>query len=45
MEYYSAIKAVKEWIEHWPVNQKVTGSSPSQSTGLGCRPGPQLGGV
>ena len=30
-------------IEHRPVNQKVTGSIPSQGTCLGCGPGPQLG--
>ena len=31
------------WIECWPTNQKVAGSIPSQSTYLGCGPGPQLG--
>ena len=25
----------------WPVNQRVSGSIPSQDTCLGCRPGPQ----
>ena len=32
-----------QWIEFWPVNQRVTSSIPSQDTYLGCRPGPQLG--
>ena len=27
-------------FEHWPVNQRVTGSIPSRGTCLGCRPGP-----
>ena len=31
------------WIEHWPENQWVASSIPSQSTCLGCRPGPQQG--
>ena len=34
---------VAQWIEHWPANQRVAGSSPSQGTSLGCRPGPQWG--
>ena len=33
------------FIECRPVNQKVAGLIPSQGTRLGCRPGPQLGGV
>ena len=31
---------VAQWIEHWPVNQKVGGSIPSQGTCLGCGSGP-----
>ena len=38
-----ALAVVAQWTEHWPVNQKVTGSIPSQGTCLGCRPGPQEG--
>ena len=34
---------VSQWMEHRSVNQKVAGSIPSQDTGLGCGPGPQLG--
>ena len=34
---------VDQWIEHQPVNQKVTGSIPSQGTRLDCGPGLQLG--
>ena len=34
---------VAQWIGHQPVNQRVTGSIPSQGTCLGCRPGPQVG--
>ena len=30
-----------QWIKLQPVNQKVSGSIPSQGTCLGCRPGPQ----
>ena len=37
-----ALAGMAQWIEHQPVNQKVSGSIPSQSTCLGCRPGPQL---
>ena len=32
-----------QWIEHWTVNQSVSGSIPRQGTCLGCGPGPQLG--
>ena len=31
---------VAQWIECWPVNQKVASSIPSQGTCLDCRPGP-----
>ena len=37
----SALAAVAQWIELWPANQRVASSIPSQSTCLGCRPGPQ----
>ena len=32
-----------QWIEHWPVDQKVAGSIATQVTCLGCRPDSQLG--
>ena len=32
---------VAQWIECWPVSQRVASSIPSQGTCLGCRPGPQ----
>ena len=38
-----ALAGVAQWIEHQPVNQKVTGSIPSQGTCWCCRSGPQLG--
>ena len=34
---------VAQWIERQPVNQRVSGSIPSQGTCVGCRPGPQVG--
>ena len=37
-----ALADVAQWIECWPVNQRVAGLIPSQGTGLGCRPGLQL---
>ena len=37
----TALAVVAQWIELWPVNQKVTGSIPSQDTLLDCRPAPQ----
>ena len=37
----TALAGVAQWIEHPPMNQRVTGSIPSQGTCLGCRPGPQ----
>ena len=40
---YLAPAGVAQWIEHWPVNPKVTGLISSQSTCLGCGLGPQLG--
>ena len=36
-----ALAGVAQWIECWPVNQRVAGSIPSQGTCLGCEPGPQ----
>ena len=38
-----ALAGVAQWIEHWPVNRKVTSSIPSQGTCLNCGLGPQLG--
>ena len=37
------LAGVAKCVEHWPVNQTVTSSIPSQGTCLGCGPGPQLG--
>ena len=31
------LAGVAQWTEHWPANQKFTGSIPSQHTCLGCR--------
>ena len=36
-----ALAGVVQWIEHWPANQRLSSSIPSQGTCLGCRPGPQ----
>ena len=38
-----ALAGVAQCIDYEPVNQRVTGSIPSQGTCLGCRPGPQQG--
>ena len=38
-----ALDGVAQWIQHWPVKQRVTGLNPTQGTCLGCRPGAQLG--
>ena len=38
---FSALAGVTQWIEHQPVNQRVTGLIPSQVPCLGCGPGPQ----
>ena len=35
-----ALAGVAQWIECWPVNQKVSVSIPSQGTCLDCRPHP-----
>ena len=40
-----ALAGVAQWIECPPVNQKVTGFTPSQSTCLGCRPGSPMGAI
>ena len=40
-----ALVGVGQWIERWPVNQRVSGSIPSQDTCLGCGPGPWCGGM
>ena len=36
------LAGMAQWIEHWPTNQKITGSSPSQGPCLGCKPDPYL---
>ena len=36
------LAGVAQWVECWPMNQKVTSSTPGQSTCLGFRPGPRL---
>ena len=38
-----ALTGVSQWIERWPVNQRVAGSIPSQGTSLDCGPGPWWG--
>ena len=40
-KWFVALAGVAQWIEHWPVNQRVAGLIPSQGMCLGCRPGPQ----
>ena len=35
---FVALAGVAQWIEHWPANQRVANSIPSQGTCLGCRP-------
>ena len=32
-----SLAGVAQWIEHWPVNQRVTDLIPSQGTCLGCQ--------
>ena len=39
--YLFALAGVAQCIECRPVNQRVTGSIPSQGTCLGCWPGPR----
>ena len=38
-----ALAGVDQWIERWPVNQRVASLIPSQGMCLDCGPGPQLG--
>ena len=40
---FGVLAGVAQWTEHWPVNQRVISSIPSQGTCLGYGPGPQLG--
>ena len=40
-----ALTGVSQWIERWPVNQRVAGSIPSQGTCLSCGASPQSGGL
>ena len=35
-----ALAGVAQWIERWPVNQKVAGLTPGQGTCPDCGPGP-----
>ena len=37
------LAGVAQWIERWPVKQKVSGLIPGQGTCLGCGPGPSGG--
>ena len=37
------LAGVAWWVEWQPVNPEVAGSLPGQGTGLGCRPGTQVG--
>ena len=41
-EKKKALAGVAQWIESWPVNQRVASSIPGQGTCLGCELGPQL---
>ena len=36
-----ALAGVAQWVDSWPLNQRVGGSIPKQGTCLGCWPGPQ----
>ena len=40
---FSVLAGVAQWIEHWPVNQRVASSIPSQGTYLGFGPAPPQG--
>ena len=40
-----ALTGVAQLVGRLPESEKVTGSIPGQGTCLGCRPGPQLGGM
>ena len=39
----SALAGVAQWIECWPVNQRIASSISSQDMCLVCGPGPQWG--
>ena len=39
------LAGVAQWTEPQPANQRVTGSIPSQGTGLGCGQGSLVGGA
>ena len=39
----TALAGVAQWIECWPVNQRVVGLISRRDTCLGCRPGLHLG--
>ena len=39
------LAGVAQWLEPWPVNQKVTNLIPSQRTFLGCGSGSLAGGM
>ena len=41
--YVLALAGVAQWIEHQPVDQRVSSLIPSQGTCLGCRPCPPWG--
>ena len=38
-----ALVGVAQWIEHWPADQKIISSIPSQGMCLSCGPGPHFG--
>ena len=40
---FLALAGVAQWIQCWPVNQRVAGLIPSQDKCLVCGPGPQWG--
>ena len=42
IEFNHIFAGLAQWVERWPVNQKVTGSTPSQGTCLDYGPSPQL---
>ena len=40
-KHLSSLAGVAQWIEHWPVNQRVASSVPSYGTCLSCGADPQ----
>ena len=43
-KFSTMIQAIgTQWIEYWPVDQKVASLGPRQGTCLGFRAGPQMG--